>query len=135
MLALDDKAAAEESAMRPLQAPVGAYAPAGERTFEQAYNLRLRLPMPEAAFIALVEKLGLKFGGQAPPSVAVRNREPGGGPDHPLLVNYDMTNISHSYVIYPGVSPIKTIYYLALVNREHLVVYIETQADFAGILP
>ena len=107
-------------------APVGVFAPPGEKTFEQRYGVKLPLPMSERDFLATVNKLGLKYSSIDP-------REPGGFEKPRQMKSYDMSDIASEYFIEGDVHTFLwgifgTVYsYLALVNRQHAVVYVETQ--------
>ena len=127
-----------EHATSSIQATVGAFAPAGQMTFEQAFNVKLNLPMREVDFLALLEKLELRYGGQGPQAVDIRHRELGFlSADSPRLVSYNFSNISHSYRVYAGFDKLKlrTETYLALVNKQRMVVYVETQLDYVSLTP
>lgn len=121
------------------QAPVGSFAQEGGLTFEERYHVRLILPMPEEQFLSIVEKLHLKYDGIGPVSANIKHRRVGWEETRPeprVVHDYDMTNISYIYEIYggyyEGLLEDHTENYLVLVNRQGMVVYMESQYDYGA---
>ena len=113
---------------------IGVVAPDYEPSFEQKYNVKLNLPMDEDDFIALIESLELEYRADGPGAATINNRQPGLRPDPPQRTrNYDMSNISHSYLINTGYNRVKCRMenYLALVRNDRKVVYVENQFNYA----
>jgi hypothetical protein len=127
------------------QAPVGVFSTHGCHTFEDHFHIKLRLPMPEAQFLSLIEKLHLDYDGYGPDGDGISHsthRDIVYGA--PMVVpNYDMTDISHFYVIrgadydYHGGwwdfgANAEHDEYNVLVNRHHMVVYFENDCALSG---
>lgn len=114
----------------------GVFAPRGQPTIEEVYNIELDLPLSEESFLQLTESLGLEFGGQGPLDIEIQNREAASRrPQRPLVIrNFDMDQVSHSYRLYGGLNGNINEIYLALVGFDRRVVYVESQYSAASPL-
>jgi|CXWL01.1.fsa_nt_gi hypothetical protein len=100
----------------------------GEPTLDQRYGLTITLPMPEAEFVELIERVPLPI-----------HRAGERGLDYPVLRrprhnrDLDMSTISHGYVIVGGYNSERqrTEHYEAYVDRNGQVVYIENGFAYA----
>jgi hypothetical protein len=127
------------------QAPVGVFSTPNCHTFEDHFHIKLRLPIPEARFLSLIEKLHLDYVGYGPDVDGVSHSRHLNIVAGSLQVvrNYDMTDISHFYVIrgadydfhggwlYFGANA-EHDEYTVLVNRHHMVVYFENDCALSG---
>jgi hypothetical protein len=115
---------------------VGIYSLDHEQSFDEKYGLALTLPMPESQFTDTLNDLGLEFSYQGPDGAGIGRKDYGyNSPRRPRLVsNYDMSRISHSYIIDAGYNSSTRInqLYLALVDTDKQVVYIENQFSEAN---
>lgn len=99
----------------------------GEPTLDQRYGLTITLPMPEAEFVGMIQRISLPI-----------HRAGERGSDYPILRRprhnreIDMSMISHGYVIDGGYHPDlrRNEIYRAYVNRDDQVVYVENAYEY-----
>jgi len=134
---LSESAAAEEQNIgKATKSVIGVVAPSNEPSFEERFNIKLSLPMNENEFIGLIEELELDFYAEGPDSLNLKNKYSGSNRPTPPIhtLNYDMSDISHSYMIIGGLNEAEQRLesYLALVRNDREVVYIENYFSYGG---
>lgn len=100
----------------------------GEKPFAEKYQLTVKLPMPESAFVETLKRLGLQYEIYAERG-SVREIP---SPSKATLV--DLEKIQRVYQIYGEVDRVKRIgeMYWAFVDKNHRVVYVENRFSYTG---
>lgn len=96
----------------------------GEKTFSERYNLNIALPMPEAKFLALLDRLKLHY------EVYGERGTDSGLPSPRQSTKFDLSKAEKCYEIYGGVDHGEG--YRAFVDKDHQVIYIENAFSYTG---
>jgi hypothetical protein len=93
----------------------------GEKTFEENYGVRVVLPMPENQFLALLDRLKLRYEIMGDRSSKIEIS----APQHSHAI--DLSRIQRDYQIYGRVDRVHKVAegYRAYVDKKEQVVYIE----------
>ena len=91
----------------------------GEKTFDENYSLRVSLPMPEHEFLAMLQRLKLRYDVMSEPSGIIPR------PWH--FQGMDLSKIQRTYQIYGNVNRRQRVaeIYRAYVDERGQVTYIE----------
>lgn len=100
----------------------------GEQTFAERYRLSIRLPMPEAEFLALLQKLGLSY------SICGERGSETGLPPLRQQTTIDLSKAQRCYQVYGDIDSNKHVgkIYRAFVGKDHQIIYIENAFSYTG---
>lgn len=123
-----DLRVAEYQKRLPAMERSGIVAGPGEKTFEEYYGVKVPLPMPEAEFLALLDRLKLPYelNGERGTQMIIPS------PKHSKTV--DASQMQKSYQIYGEIDPLhrSRAMFRAYVDEAGRVVYLENMFGYEG---